>query len=96
MRILFAFYIINYFVIVFFNMALVSLHVALFQRRGSHRKKAIDFSMSRIGTIFAWAVFAGIVGGILKIIQENVGALGKILIGIIGVVWSVATFFVGR
>src|SRR6185437_7488478 len=92
--ILFAFYIINYFVIVFFNMALVHCTSLYFKGEEVTVRKGIDFSMSRIGTIFAWAVFAGIVGGILKIIQENVGALGKILTGIIGVVWSIATFFV--
>src|SRR6185437_6392749 len=57
-------------------------------------QKGIEFSKSRIGSIIGWAVFAGIAGGILKIIQENVGTLGKIITGIIGVVWSIATFFV--
>ncbi len=91
---LFAFYIVNYFVIVFFNMALVHCTSLYFKGEEVTVRKGIDFSMSRIGTILAWAVFAGIVGGILKIIQENVGALGKIITGIIGVVWSIATFFV--
>lgn len=92
--ILFAFYIINYFVIVFFNMALIHCTSLYFKGEEVTVRKGIDFSMSRIGSIFAWAVFAGIVGGILKIIQENVGSLGKIITGLIGVVWSIATFFV--
>lgn len=91
---LFVFYIINYFVIVFFNMALIHCTSLYFKGEEVTIRKGIDFSMSRIGSIFAWAVFAGTVGAILKIIQENVGALGKIITGIIGVVWSVATFFV--
>jgi hypothetical protein len=37
---------------------------------------------------------AATVGLILKAIQENSGILGKIVTGLIGVVWSVATFFV--
>lgn len=92
--ILFAFYIVNYFVIVFFNMALIHCTSLYFKGEEVTVRKGIDFSMSRIGSIFAWAVFAGIVGGILKIIQENVGSLGKIITGLIGVVWSIATFFV--
>lgn len=91
---LFLFYIINYFVIVFFNMALIHCTSLYFKGEEVTVQKGIDFSMSRIGSIFAWAVFAGIIGGILKIIQENVGALGKIITGLVGIVWSIATFFV--
>ena len=91
---LFAFYIINYFVIVFFNMALVHCTSLYFKGEEVTVRKGIDFSLSRIGSIFAWAVFAGVVGAILKIIQENVGSFGKIITGLIGVVWSIATFFV--
>ena len=92
--ILFAFYIVNYFVVVFFNMALVHCTSLYFKGEEVTVRKGIDFSMSRIGVIFTWALFAGFVGAILKIIQENVGSLGKIVTGIIGIVWSIATFFV--
>ena len=91
---LFAFYIVNYFVVVFFNMALIHCTSLYFKGEEVTVRKGIDFSISRIGSIFAWAVFAGIVGSILKIIQENVGSLGKIITGLVGVVWSIATFFV--
>ncbi len=91
---LFVFYIINYFVIVFFNMALIHCTSLYFKGEEVTIRKGVDFSMSRIGSIFAWAVFAGTIGAVLKIIQENVGSLGKIITGIIGIVWSIATFFV--
>lgn len=90
----FLFYIANYFVIVFFNMALVHCSSLYFKGEEVTVQKGIDFSKSRIGSILGWAVFAGIVGGILKIIQENVGSLGKIITAIVGIVWSIATFFV--
>jgi len=92
--VLFVFYIINYFVVVFFNMALIHCTSLYFKGEEVTIRKGIDFSMSRINSIFAWAVFAGTIGAVLKIIQENVGSLGKIITGIIGIVWSVATFFV--
>lgn len=91
---LFIYYIINYFVVVFFNMALIHCTSLYFKGEEVTVRKGIDFSISRIGTIFTWAVFAGSVGAVLRIIQENVGTLGKIITGIIGVVWGVATFFV--
>jgi hypothetical protein len=90
----FLFYITNYFVIVFFNMALVHCSSLYFKGEEVTVQKGIDFSKSRIGSILGWAVFAGIVGGVLRIIQENVGSLGKIITAIVGIVWSIATFFV--
>ncbi|MFT3676754.1 MAG: DUF6159 family protein [Chitinophagaceae bacterium] len=92
--ILFVFYVINYFIIVFFNMALIHCTRLYFRGEQVSLSEGIRFSMSRIGVIFSWAVFAGIVGTILKAIQENSGIVGKIITGIIGIVWGVATFFV--
>ncbi|MDB5201340.1 MAG: hypothetical protein JWQ27_749 [Ferruginibacter sp.] len=91
---LFGYYIVNYFVVVFFNMALIHCSSLYFKGEEVTVRKGIDFSMSRIGVIFAWAVFAGSIGAILKIIQENVGVLGKIITGLIGIVWGIGTFFV--
>jgi hypothetical protein len=92
--ILFLFYIVNYFVIVFFNMALVHCTSLYFKGEEVTVQKGIEFSKSHIRSIIGWAVFAGIVGGILKIIQENLGSVGKIITGLVGIVWSIATFFV--
>ncbi|MFT3701527.1 MAG: DUF6159 family protein [Agriterribacter sp.] len=91
---IFAFYIVNYFIIVFFNMALIHCTALYFKGEEPTIQKGLSFSMSRIKYIFAWALLAGSVGAVLKIIQENSGALGKIVTGILGVVWGVATFFV--
>ena len=90
----FLFYIANYFVIVFFNMALIHCTRLYFHGEEVTVRKGLQFSMSRIGAIFSWAVFAAVVGTILKAIQENSGIVGKIITGIIGIVWNIATFFV--
>jgi len=92
--VMFLFYIFNYFIIVFFNMALVHCTHLYFKGEEVTVRKGLEFSMSRIGVIFSWAVFAATVGTILRAIQENSGVVGKIIGGIIGIVWSVATFFV--
>lgn len=91
---MFSFYIVNYFVVVFFNMALIHCTRLYFNGEEVTIRKGLQFSLSRIGIIFSWAVFAGTVGAILKIIQEESGVVGKIVTGIIGIVWSIATFFV--
>jgi hypothetical protein len=91
---LFLFYVVNYFIVVFFNMALVHCARLYFKGEEFSIRDGLRFSVSRIGAIFSWALFAATIGMILRMIQENVGWLGKILVGLLGFMWSVATFFV--
>jgi hypothetical protein len=92
--ILFLFYVVNYFIVMFFNVALVHCVRLYFDGAEVTVKDGINFSLSRIGAIFSWALLAATVGLVLRSIQEKAGSLGKIITGIIGVVWSIATFFV--
>jgi hypothetical protein len=85
---------VNYFIVVFFNMALIHCSKLYFEGEEVTVNAGIRFSMSRIGVIFSWALFAATVGTILKIIQENTGIIGKIITGLLGIVWGVTTFFV--
>ena len=88
------FYVVNYFVVVFFNMALIHCTRLYFKGEEVTVRKGLEFSLSRIRVIFSWSLFAGTVGAILKIVQEESGIIGKIITGVLGVVWSIATFFV--
>lgn len=90
----FAFYVVNYFIVIFFNVALVHCTRLYFHGEEVTIRKGIQFAISRIGAIFSWAFVAATAGLILRAIQENSGTVGKIITGIIGVVWSIATFFV--
>jgi Family of unknown function (DUF6159) len=92
--ILFGYYIVNYFIVVFFNTALIHCTHLYFEGQRPTVGDGLRFALSRIGAIFAWAVFAATVGTILRIIQERVGFVGKIITGLIGVAWSIGTFFV--
>lgn len=91
---LFIYYLINYFVVVFFNLALVHCARLIFEEKEATIADGLQYSVSRIGAIFSWALLAATVGVILKTIQQRAGAIGQIIIGIIGMVWSIATFFV--
>ena len=91
---LFLFYLVNYFIVVFFNIGLIHCTRLYFRGEEVSINAGLRFSLSRIGTIFSWAVFAATVGTILRIIQEESGFIGKIITGIIGIVWNIATFFV--
>ncbi len=90
----FSFYLVTYFVMFFCNAALVG--AALIRLRGGDPTVADGFriAFSRIGAIFGYAVVAATVGIILKSIQERSGLLGRIVVGLIGLAWNVATFLV--
>jgi Family of unknown function (DUF6159) len=49
---------------------------------------------SKIIQIFFWACLAGSVGIIIKMIEERLDILGKIIMRIIGITWSIAALFV--
>ena len=91
---IFLYYLVNYFIVVFFNMALIHCTKLYFEGEEPTIQKGIQFSLSRVGTIFSWAVFAATVGTILRIITESAGSIGKIITSLIGIVWSIGTFFV--
>jgi hypothetical protein len=90
----FLFYLVNYFVIVFFNMALIHCTKLYLQGEEVSIAAGLKFSVSRIGVIFLWAMFAATVGTLLKTLQENSGWVGKLLAGALGIVWGITTFFV--
>lgn len=90
----FLFYLVNYFVVVFFNMALIHCTKLYLAGEEVTVMAGIKFSFSRIGVILSWALFAATVGTILKAIQENSGWIGKLIAGALGLVWGITTFFV--
>jgi hypothetical protein len=92
--VLFAFYLVQYFVIVFFNTALVG--VALARLRGEPAGLADGFALarSRLGSILGYALIAATVGLFLRALQERLGLLGRFVVGLLGLAWTVATFLV--
>jgi hypothetical protein len=92
--ILFGFYFLAYFTIVFFNMALIHCANHAFNNADFTLGTGIAFSFSRIGAIIAWALVSATVGLILRIIEDKSDKVAAIIAGILGMVWSLLTFFV--
>ncbi len=46
------------------------------------------------GPIALWAVFSATISIAIRVASERVGLIGRIVVSIIGLAWSVATFFV--
>jgi hypothetical protein len=55
---------------------------------------ALSTAAAHIGPILGWAIVAATVGTILRIISDRAGFIGKIVVGLVGAAWSLATFFV--
>ena len=90
----FAFYFVNYFVIVFFNVALVSCALSRFRGGNPTVSDGLNAAAQRLPQIFAWALLAATVGMILRTLEERLSFLGKLAVGLIGMVWSMAIYFV--
>ena len=91
---LFLFYLVNYFVVIFFNTALISAATTRLQGGEPTLRDGLAFAWENVGSILQWAAVAATVGLILRTIEERVGWLGKIVISILGAAWSIATYFV--
>ncbi|MDG1462943.1 MAG: DUF6159 family protein [Gammaproteobacteria bacterium] len=92
MAALFLLYLIEYFVIFFFNAALVA--AALERINGGDPTVASGFQavLPKIGIIFFYSIIAATVGVVLRSIGERGGIFGRIISGLTGVFWTLASF----
>ncbi|MCB0637403.1 MAG: hypothetical protein KDC54_12330 [Lewinella sp.] len=91
---LFAFYLITYFVVIFFNVGLVYNAQKVFEGGEPSIREGMQHAANRVVNIFAWAALAATVGVILKSLEERLGLLGRIAISLVGFAWSIGTYFV--
>ncbi|MBL8522211.1 MAG: hypothetical protein JNN20_00845 [Betaproteobacteria bacterium] len=90
----FLFYLSQYFVIFFFNAALVGAAMIRLDGGNPTFSDGLRIATSKAGSILGYAAIAATVGMILRAIQERVGFLGKIIVGMLGAGWTVATYMV--
>lgn len=88
----FLFYLAQYFVIFYFNTALVG--AAMIRLRGGDPtlRDGLQIAWSKAGKILGYALIAATVGMILRAIEERAGTIGKWVAGLFGAAWTVATF----
>ena len=91
---LFLFYLVSYFVVIFFNVGLISCVHAKLNGKNMTVGEGLSAAGRHIGSIFAWAIVAATVGLILHMIEDRAGFLGQIAASIVGGVWSLVTLFV--
>ncbi len=91
---LFVFYAVSYFVVIFFNTALITCVNARLNGKEATINDGLSNATKHIGSIFAWALISATVGLILQVLEDNFGFIGQIAVALIGGAWSLVTFFV--
>ena len=95
----FLFYFVSYFVIIFFNSALV--YAAHYRLAGGDPNVATGLrgAMQHLPAIILWSLVSAIVGLILRMLSNRgrsggMGIVGQIVISIMGAAWTLVTYFV--
>ena len=90
--VMFALYLAEYFVIFFFNAALVGAALIRMDGGDPTVRDGLRIATSRIVSIFGYAMIAATVGVILRAVAERLGTIGQFIMGLIGLAWTVTTF----
>ncbi|MBI4452178.1 hypothetical protein HY637_01995 [Candidatus Woesearchaeota archaeon] len=92
---LFLFYIASYFISIFFNVALVTCVSIRLNGQDPVLMDGIKSSFKNIYKIFLWALVAATVGFILNQLErKSEGWVSRLVVSLVGVAWTLATFFV--
>ena len=90
----FLFYFSQYFIIFFFNAGLVGCAMLRLGGAKPTFRDGLRMASKRAGAIAGYALIATTVGILIRTLQERVGIIGRIIVGLIGVAWNIATFLV--
>jgi len=91
---LFAFYLVSYFVVIFFNTALVSCVNARLQGKEMSVGEELRNTLNHFTSILAWALVSATVGIILQLLRKRAGFIGQLAASLVGGAWGLVTFFV--
>lgn len=88
------FYVVAWFITLFFNTALVGAAMMRMDGQDPRLGDGLRIASQRIGRIFGYACIAATVGLLLRSLENRVGWIGQIVVKLIGVGWTLATFLV--
>ena len=90
----FAMYLVLYTVTFFFNAALIG--AALIRLEGGDPTLAdgLNIAIAKLPKIVGYAAISATVGMVLRALSERLGFLGQMVVGLIGLAWSLTTYLV--
>lgn len=92
--VLFVAYLVGAYVTIFFQAALVLAANERFSGGSPTLGWALSAAASNAGRILPWALVSATVSIVLQAIQERAGFIGRIVVGLIGLAWTLVTFLV--
>ena len=87
-------YFVSMFCATFFNVALYHEILAALGGQSVSISRGLKFASTRLKGILVWALFAGLVGLIIKLLEQKLDFVGRIIARFVGLAWSVASIFV--
>lgn len=90
----FLMYFLLYFVTIFSNVAIVGCAMIRLNGGDPTLKDGFSIAIKKLPSILLWTAIAATVGMVLQIIRHTGDWVGSIISSIIGVVWSILTYFV--
>jgi len=82
------------FLATFFNVAFYHEIMKALKGQSVSIRAGIGFACAKWKPILMWALFAGLVGLIIRTLEEKLSFFGQFIVGLIGLAWSVASVFV--
>lgn len=92
--ILFIFYLITYFIVIFFNVGLITCANIRMNGGDPTFSDGISNAIRHLPRIVAWALISATVGVILSVIRDKSNVIGQFISSLLGVAWTLLTFFV--
>jgi hypothetical protein len=91
---LFVFYVCNYFIVVFFNAAIVACAAMRMDGGTPTIGDGLRAAASRLPMIAGWALVSATVGLLLRIVEDRSDKIGQIVAGLLGMAWTAVSFLV--
>lgn len=90
----FVWYLTSVFIVTFFQAGLTAIVYARLQGQNYGFRDGMRVAWSNVARIFLWSLIAATVGVLLRFIADRSKLLGKIVVALLGVAWSVLIFFI--
>ena len=87
-------YLVCMFLATFFNVAFYHEILAALKGGAISISRGLSFASTKWKSILLWTLFAGLVGLIIRTLEERLSFIGRFIVGLLGTAWSVACVFV--
>jgi hypothetical protein len=86
-------YLATMFAATFLNVAFYNEILAALMQQPVSIVRGLKFAATRLKAILLWSLLAGVVGIIIKTLERRFGLVGRLVLRLVGVAWSIASVF---